>query len=369
MKFLNNTQRVFSFLLLTIALLITGCAATGPRPSEIQSQLSSVPAGKARVYFYRDTSIVGAIIQPNIMINGTVVGEAKRSGFFYVDLTPGTYLVTARTEATAQIDLILRESQVVYIRSNIAIGLVVGRVQFTMVHEEEGRRALMELSYTGSATASTSPTPTSVPTAAASANTSPAVTATQATPNQAVSTRSGQYFAGQLWNYTITDNFTRNKKNVQLRVDRVVPNERIIFSNSTRIEDFNGKVLQSEGNALSGLDAANSVGGWIPQNLSPGMSWNMEFEAKGESYPTRMRVKGTVLGTTQVSTPAGVFEAHQINFEGYRIMQGHRTLVSAPYESKLWFAPSIKRIVKFNVVFYGDTGRSDETIELEHFDQ
>ncbi|MBC7955145.1 MAG: DUF2846 domain-containing protein, partial [Cytophagales bacterium] len=84
------------FALLMVALL--SACATGPKMSEVSASIKPVQANEARVYFYRSSSMMGAAIQPNILLNGKVVGESKPGGFFFVTTAPGPMEVSTSTE-------------------------------------------------------------------------------------------------------------------------------------------------------------------------------------------------------------------------------------------------------------------------------
>lgn len=139
----------FALLMASLVLILSGCAATGPKHAEMEQQLATVPPAKGRIFFYRESSMLGAAIQPKIYLNGSPVGESKPGGFFYADVAGGTVEITAQTEASSAISFELREGEVWYVRSAITMGLMVGRIQFTLVHGREARPAMAGLSYTG----------------------------------------------------------------------------------------------------------------------------------------------------------------------------------------------------------------------------
>jgi Protein of unknown function (DUF2846) len=142
-------------LMLGVALAVTlaGCAATGIKGAEMTEQVAQVPAGKARILIYRDGSLLGAAVQPNVMVNGEVVGTSKPGGFFYADVGVGTHEVSARTEVTSSVSFQMAEGQTRYVRTSITMGAFVGRIQFTLVEAEEAQRVLPGLAYTGPAVA------------------------------------------------------------------------------------------------------------------------------------------------------------------------------------------------------------------------
>jgi hypothetical protein len=130
-------------------VLASGCATTGAKPAEMQAELASVPANKGRIYFYRNSSIVGVAVQPNISLNGLVVGESKPGGFFYADVAPGMHEVTSRTEVMANVTVPIREGETRYVRSSVTMGVVIGRIELTLVEASQASQEISSLSFTG----------------------------------------------------------------------------------------------------------------------------------------------------------------------------------------------------------------------------
>lgn len=80
---------------LLLALWLGGCAlgAQGPTLVEQPDLVPPVPAGKGRIYFYRDSAGFGNGIQPVIRLNGAPIGPAIPRGLRYRDVEPGVHLV------------------------------------------------------------------------------------------------------------------------------------------------------------------------------------------------------------------------------------------------------------------------------------
>ncbi len=76
------------FLFLIVALLLGGCATTGPKFTEYAPSISHLAPDTGRIYLYR-TSVLEAAIQPEVKLNGEVIGKAVPNGFFYVDKKAG----------------------------------------------------------------------------------------------------------------------------------------------------------------------------------------------------------------------------------------------------------------------------------------
>jgi len=136
------------FLLAVLAAGLFGCSASGPRFSEMAGSLPSLGENEGRIYFYRN-SILGAAVQPEVSVNGQIVGKSQPGSFFFIDRPVGTYRASARTEAEGTIDIVLRPKQTAYVQMSISMGFLVGHPVFERVGESEGRSALPSLAYGG----------------------------------------------------------------------------------------------------------------------------------------------------------------------------------------------------------------------------
>ncbi len=95
-------------------------------------------AGQGRIYFYREGGLMGAAIQPTIMIDGiSAGGRAKPGDYFYVDRPAGTYEISTETEKKEAITLTLAADQSMYVRMDIKMGLFVGHVQPSIIDAQQ----------------------------------------------------------------------------------------------------------------------------------------------------------------------------------------------------------------------------------------
>lgn len=128
--------------------LLSACAS-GPKMSEVQSSIPTLKPGEGRVYFYRSGSMMGAAIQPNIMLNGKVVGTSKPGGFFFVDEAPGAKEVSTSTEVEKKLTFTLNAGEVRYVKTVIGFGIVAGRVYPELVDKTIGEKEIQDASYIG----------------------------------------------------------------------------------------------------------------------------------------------------------------------------------------------------------------------------
>lgn len=95
------------------AIALGGCATGGVPYKEQAEKLAKPEAADGRVFMYR-TSMLGAAIQPNVTLNGVVVGSAVPMGVFYVDRPKGTYEVSASTEVEKKATFTLEPGETKY---------------------------------------------------------------------------------------------------------------------------------------------------------------------------------------------------------------------------------------------------------------
>jgi hypothetical protein len=134
--------------LLGVIVVLGGCATSGPTYSEAIARTDRPDANHARLYVYRATAL-GFAVQPEVKVNGVVVGRAVPNGYFYVDEPPGAYEVTATTEVERKLSLMLDKGQVRYVRLGVSMGFFVGHVYPELVDEDVAQREIRNLRLTG----------------------------------------------------------------------------------------------------------------------------------------------------------------------------------------------------------------------------
>ena len=135
-------------LLILLSALLGACATTGPKFAEFSPQMSAVSPDLGRIYLYRAT-ILGAAIQPEVKLNGNVIGKAVPNGFFYVDEVPGNYEIVTSTEVDRKLSLTLDAGQTRYVRLNISLGFFVGHVYPELVDLDVGQKEIHDCRYIG----------------------------------------------------------------------------------------------------------------------------------------------------------------------------------------------------------------------------
>ncbi len=141
-------MRFLKLALICLAIGLTGCAS-GVKYKDMASSIAPLQPDQGRIYFFRSNSMVGAAIQPNVMLDSKAVGESKPGGFFYIDTNPGGHLVSTTTEVKNELTLVLDPGETKYVKTSTSLGLFVGHVTPELISPEEAKPALQDLSYTG----------------------------------------------------------------------------------------------------------------------------------------------------------------------------------------------------------------------------
>lgn len=141
-------NKLFYPFLIVVALAVSGCAS-GPKFDTISAQIPNLKKNEGRIFFTRAAEYQGSAVQPNIKLNGEVVGVSKPGGFFYVDRAAGDYVVTIATEVENSVSFRLNAAETKYIKTSPSWGLLVGRITPTIENAEQGKSDVRSLSYTG----------------------------------------------------------------------------------------------------------------------------------------------------------------------------------------------------------------------------
>ena len=80
-------------------LAATACVQLPPPTDSVT--IPPIPAGEARVWFYRPIDAYDSMATPYIRMNEAIVGVSQIGGASYRDVVPGQYLVTVDSYLTA----------------------------------------------------------------------------------------------------------------------------------------------------------------------------------------------------------------------------------------------------------------------------
>lgn len=76
------------------AAIVALCGCAQPLPSVSAASVPAVPAGKARIWVYREYEPYETLGRPYIRLNGAVLAVSEPGGSLYRDVPPGAYSIT-----------------------------------------------------------------------------------------------------------------------------------------------------------------------------------------------------------------------------------------------------------------------------------
>jgi len=142
-----RTRRI---ALISVLALLAACSKpVGTSYTEMSVSLPPPKAGEGRVFFYTPPVRFGGDVQPVVKLNGTIVGFAIASGFFFVDRPAGRYEATGVTAADGRLEFPLAAGEAKYVRANPPSAFSVNAVHFLLVPAPEGRADMAGLVYSG----------------------------------------------------------------------------------------------------------------------------------------------------------------------------------------------------------------------------
>lgn len=350
-------NRWWSAAALMVLMWLQGCAATGPTGSELGAKLDAVPAGYGRVVLFRSSGMMGAALQPDLLIDGQVVGSSKPGGFVYADVGPGKRVISASTEAAARLELEVLAGRTYYVRSAISMGLVVGRIALTEEGQVTAREELSSLAYTG-----TAPVRIGAPAAGAAAT----ATAAAPSPVPAPWVSAPALKVGDQIVYRLTDRLTGLSREVLLAVDWADAS-RVQFNQGGRVEAPDGSLISLQTPAVGDMDACAPPTGWVKPGQSLGAAWSGRY-AKPEGSPCGgdFSFESRVVSEDLTATALGPLQLQRVDTTA-RVQRTGRYTTFHEIRARIWWSPGLRRIVRFEsevVPFSVGITPSKESVEL-----
>src|SRR5438552_2430321 len=102
---------------------LVGCASA-PKLSSIKGTLPPLSSDQARIYFYRAYRF-GEAYQPEVTVNGQVVGKAQMEAVFFRDYPPAKYKISTSMAQGKHLVLDLAAGETKYVRLTYRIGFDV----------------------------------------------------------------------------------------------------------------------------------------------------------------------------------------------------------------------------------------------------
>jgi uncharacterized protein DUF2846 len=130
------------------AIAVFAFAATAAHADENQAKgPQPLSAGDARLCFYRETWHALSV-QPDVTVNGQVVGKAFPNEWFCVDRKPGTYEVSTVSEPDRKWSVTLESGQTRYASLEFTVTwFLVAHINPELVDNATGAKGIAGLKY------------------------------------------------------------------------------------------------------------------------------------------------------------------------------------------------------------------------------
>lgn len=140
----NITKLVFIVAALSA---IVGCASL-PSPEAMKADTASFELpkspepGKAIVYMVRPSG-VGGLVRFNVFVDdqeaASEMGYTRSSQYIYFNVTPGKHKIYSKAENWAEAEVTANSGDVIYIRQEPSMGLIMARNSISKIEGYEGK--------------------------------------------------------------------------------------------------------------------------------------------------------------------------------------------------------------------------------------
>lgn len=134
-------------LMLTAALL-TGAtlssAAIAQDSAAVEATLPKPAAGKGQIVVFRPSGM-GMAVKCTVRENGKFLTRVGNARYDVIEAEPGTHTLTAKSESTDTINLLVEEGETAYAKCKISMGVMVGRPNLSPSTEDEFRAAMAKM--------------------------------------------------------------------------------------------------------------------------------------------------------------------------------------------------------------------------------
>ena len=130
-----------------LVVLIAGFTTWAASQSAVVAAHPPPAAGEGRIYLYRETWHALSL-QPEVTVNGEVVGKALPNVYFFVDRKPGSYEIATTAEPDRKATLTLRSSETHYMSLEFTVSwFLVAHINPVPVDGATGARDMAGLHY------------------------------------------------------------------------------------------------------------------------------------------------------------------------------------------------------------------------------
>jgi hypothetical protein len=142
---LNSIQSYFfRFILLTLAVIATGCASVNKAPATADAAAKAFKASDAisQVYVYRNETMGAAISMP-VTVDGKLAGTTGPNSFFKFDLPAGEHKITSQGDGS-QLSVKTELGKLYFVWQEVKMGAFIAGSKLQVVADEVGKKGVLE---------------------------------------------------------------------------------------------------------------------------------------------------------------------------------------------------------------------------------
>lgn len=126
-------------------VLASGCASVQMASDEQDAAAKSfaVKPDKANIYVFRNETF-GAAIKMPVALNGKLVGDTAAKTYLLLQVDPGQYTVTSKTENDSNVTVDAAAGRNYFLWQEVKMGLMAARSNLQAVDEATGRAGVAE---------------------------------------------------------------------------------------------------------------------------------------------------------------------------------------------------------------------------------
>jgi hypothetical protein len=156
-------RKFVGIVALCTVLPVSAALAHGPVYAIHHLSEPAVSADMGRIYFYRESSIAGVVLEPTIKLDGVGVGDSESGRYFYIDRPAGTYTVSTSTEKEETTTVTVTAGQTVYVKTSVSMGFFVGHVSPEVVPSDTAAQEIRDCEFNGTDAPAATPPMTQSP--------------------------------------------------------------------------------------------------------------------------------------------------------------------------------------------------------------
>ncbi len=131
-----------------VAALVAGCATPSLTPDQMRSEVAGFrlprePGPATGMIYVVRPSPLGGLVRFNVFFNdqdeGSEMGYTRASQYIYFSVPPGRHRIYSKAENWAELDVTVREGEVVFVQQETTLGIIMARNMLSPLDDTQGR--------------------------------------------------------------------------------------------------------------------------------------------------------------------------------------------------------------------------------------